>query len=81
MYNYEEMVQRITTNKQILWHLKLFYIDDLWEESFQEELVERQFKYGISEDESYAMYFASRIPGEQHYEKIMEKIEELEADV
>ena len=81
MYNYDEMVQRIAANKQILWYLKLFYIDELWEESFQEELVERQFKYGISEDEAYAMYFASRIPGESCYERIMEKIEELEADV
>ncbi len=81
MNNYNEMVQRIAANKQILWYLKLFYIDELWEESFQEELVERQFKYGISEDEAYAMYFGSRIPGESCYERIMEKIEELEADV
>lgn len=80
MYDYDEMVQRIAANKQILWYLKLFYIDELWEESFQEELVERQFMYGISEDESYAMYFASRIPGESCYERIMEKIEELEVD-
>ena len=43
--------------------------------------MERQFKYGISEDEAYAMCFSSRIPGESCYEKIMEKIEELEADV
>jgi len=61
--------------------LKLFYIDEIWEESFQEKLVERQFKYGISEDESYAMYFAARIPGESCYERIMNKIEELEANV
>ena len=79
MYNYDEMVQRIAANKHILWFLKLFYIEELWEKSFQEELVERQFKYGISEDEAYAMYFAARIPGETCYDKIMRKMEEIKA--
>ena len=80
MYNQVEMVQRIATNKRVLWYLKLYYIDEIWEDSFQEELVERQFMYGVSEDEAYAMYFAARIPGEEHFERIMEKIEEIEAD-
>ena len=79
MCNYDEMVQRSAANKHILWFLKLFYIDEIQEGSFQEELVERQFKYGVSEDESYAMYFASRIPGEKCFEEIMRKIEEIEA--
>lgn len=79
VYNYDEMVQRIAANKQILWYLKLFYIDELQEESFQEQLTDCCYKCRVREDEAYAMYFASRIPGETCFEKIMEKIEEIEA--
>ena len=80
-YDYEEMVQRIASNKHVLWYLKLFYIDEIFEDSFQEELVESQSLHGVSEDEAYAMYFAARIPGEASFETIMEKIEDIENDL
>lgn len=78
MYNYNEMVQRIVANKQVLWHLKLFYSDDMEDYLFQEEIAEKCRLKGISEDKAYAMYFAARLPGEKCFEKIMMQIEEIE---
>ena len=79
MYNYDKMVQRIKKNKSVLLYLKLFYIDEIYENSFQEQLTDCCLKCGVREDEAFAMYFASRIPGEACRDKIMRKIAEIEA--
>ena len=78
-YNYNEMVQRIKNNKSVLLYLQLFYIDEIYEDSFMEKLTDCCCKCHVREDEAYAMYFASRIPGEECFEKIIQKIEEIEA--
>ena len=70
-YDYNKMVQRIVQNKEVLLCLKYFYLDEIGEWRFQEELEERCLSEGISEDTAYAMYFASRLPGEKCFEKIM----------
>ena len=59
--------------------LKLFYMDDIDEWSFMEHLTDCCYKCKVCEDEAYAMYFASRIPGEKCFKEIMRKIEEIEA--
>ena len=73
------MVQRIKKNKEVLLYLKIFYMDEIYEESFEEKLTDCCLKCHVREDEAFAMYFASRIPGEDCYERIMKKIEEIEA--
>ena len=78
MYDYDKMVQRIKNNKHVLWYLKLFYYEEIDEDSFQEKLTDCCYKCGVREDEALAMYFASRIPGETCFEEIMKKIEEIE---
>jgi len=62
----------------VLLYLQLFYTDEIDDWHFREELAECCCKNGVSEDTAYAMYFASRIPGEKDSEKIMLKIEEIE---
>lgn len=79
MYNYDKMVQRIKNNKSVLLYLKLFYMDEIYEDSFVEQLTDCCCKCHVSEDEAFAMYFASRIPGEECCDKIMKKIAEIEA--
>ncbi len=79
-YDYGKMVQRIKNNRSVLLYLKMFYIDEIDTESFQEQLTDCCFKCRVREDEAYAMYFASRIPGESCYENIMRRIEEIEAE-
>ena len=78
-YNYEKMVQRIKKNKDVLLFLKVFYMDEIYEDSFVEKLTDCCCKCHVREDEAFAMYFASRIPGEKCVEEIMKKIEEIEA--
>ena len=77
-YNYDKMVQRIKKNKKVLLYLKLFYIDEIYEDSFMEQLTDCCCKCHVSEDEAFAMYFAARIPGEECFVKIMKRIEEIE---
>ena len=79
-YDYGKMVQRIKNNKSVLLYLKLFYIDEIDEDSFKEQLTDCCYKCRVCEDEAYAMYFASQIPGESCYENIMHRIEEIEAE-
>ena len=62
-YDYEEMVQRIASNKHVLWYLKLFYIDEIFENSFQEELVESQSLHSVSEDEADAIAIGAYAAG------------------
>ena len=78
-YDYSKMVQRIKKNKSVLLYLKIFYMDEIYEDSFQEQLTDCCIKCGVREDEAFAMYFASRIPGEKCFKEIMRKIEEIEA--
>ena len=59
--------------------LKLYFMDDIDEWSFKEQLTDCCYKCKVCEDEAYAMYFASRLPGEKCFDKIMRKIEEIEA--
>ena len=80
MYDYDKMVQRIKSNKSVLLYLKLFYLDEIDDWHFQEELTDCCYKCHVGEDEAYAMYFASRIPGEACFKKIMERIAEIEAE-
>jgi hypothetical protein len=54
-----------------------FYLDEISGWRFEQEMRES----GLSEREYLSRYFAARIPGEQCYESILEKIEELKADV
>ena len=53
-------------------------MDEIYEDSFVEQLTDCCYTCHVHEDEAFAMYFASRIPGEACYEKIMKKIEEIE---
>lgn len=55
-------------------------MDDIDDWHFQEELTDCCYKCQVREDEAYAMYFASRIPGEKYFERIMAIIKEIEAD-
>ena len=77
-YDYDKMVQRIKNNKSVLLYLKLFYMDEIYEDSFIEQLTDCCCKCYVSEDEAFAMYFASRILGEACFDKMMKKIEEIE---
>ena len=79
MYDYDKLVQRIKKNKDVLLYLKLFYMDEIYEESFMDKLTDCCCKCHVSEEEAFAMYFASRIPGENCRDRIMRKIEEIEA--
>ena len=79
-YDYDKMVQRIKNNKSVLLYLKIFYMDEIYEDSFVAQLTDCCYKCHVSEDEAFAMYFASRIPGEKCSEEIMKDIEKIEAE-
>ena len=55
-------------------------MDEIYEDSFMEQLADCCCKCHVSEDEALAMYFASRIPGEMCFEKIMQEIEKIKAN-
>ena len=53
-------------------------MDEIYEDSFEEQLTDCCCKCRVREDEALAMYFASRIPGETCFEEIMRKIADIE---
>ena len=74
---FSELVYLIMKNDEAYRYLIYFYLDEISDWRFEQEMRDS----GIGEREYLSRYFAARIPGELCYEKIMEKIEELEADV
>ena len=59
--------------------MKLFYIDEIDEDSFKEQLTDCCYKCRVCEDEAYAMYYATRILEDPCREEIMCEIERTEA--
>ena len=53
----------------------LYFIDDVWNLMVREEVREAE-AHGISEREVLAQYMASWIPGEEHADRLCERIRE-----
>ena len=76
MFNYTRIVQLIMTNDDVYRQLIYFYLDEISDWRFEQEM----HASGISEREYLSRYFAARIPGEKCANKILEKIHELTKD-
>lgn len=61
-------------------YLKLMYLDEIYDESFQEEFTFYCYQHRVGEKKALAHYFAMWIPGDKDYEKIMKKIKEIAAE-
>lgn len=58
-------------------YLKLMFIDEIYDDSFQEELTIYCCQHRVNENKGLAHFFAIWIPGDKDYEKIMKKIKEI----
>lgn len=76
---FNEMVQRIMTDDAVYTYLIYFYLDEISDWRFTQEM-EIAAEKGISEREYLSNYFSARIPGEKCYEKLIMKIEESESN-
>lgn len=66
------------TNDAVYTSLIYFYLDEISDWRFEQEM-KLAAETGTSEREYLSRYFASRIPGETCFEKIMKNIAEIEA--
>ena len=80
MYDYKKMEQLIVSNSRILMYLKLMYIEEIYDDSFQEELTIYCCQHKLTENMGLAHFFAIWIPGDKDYEKIMRKIKAIAGD-
>ena len=76
MPSFSEMVQIIMQNDCVYSYLLYFYLEDISSWEF-EELVREECQRGKTQREVHAYYFASWIPCEKNFAKIMERIESL----
>lgn len=79
MCSHDKMVQFIMNNDEIYIMLIYFYLDEISDWRFEQEM-NIAVKNGISEREYLSRYFAARIPGEDCYERLIMKIEEIAAE-
>ena len=61
------------TNDAVFNYLVYFYLDEISDWRLEQEMREA----AISEREYLSRYFATRIPGEMCFEKIIQRIEEI----
>ena len=79
MYDYDKLVQRIAKSKPALLYLKLCYMDEIDTDKFRKKLADCCSKCGVSEDEAYAMFYATRLSEDPSRDEIMCAIEKIEA--
>ena len=79
MYNQPEMEQLIMSNPDVRLYLKLCYLDDIYDPKFQEELTEFCCRNHVNEERALAFYFSIWLPGDNDYDNMMKKINELAA--
>lgn len=79
MYDYDKLVQRLAKSKPALLYLKLCYYEEIDTDEFRKKLTDCCFKCGVSEDEAYAMFYATRLPKDPCRDEIMCTIEKIEA--
>ena len=77
--SYSEMVHAIMTNDAVYTFLIYFYLDEISDWQFEQEMKFAAEK-GITERQYLSRYFASRIPGEDCYEKLIAIIKEIAAE-
>lgn len=79
-YDYEKMEQLIASNKRILMYLKLMFIEEIYEDSFQEEFTVYCCQHRVNENKGLAHFFAIWIPGDKDSEQIMKRIKEIASE-
>lgn len=68
----------IFDNDEIYKYCLYYYLDEISEYGFQTEMEEAAER-GITERQFISEYCAARIPGEEHYDRIMKKISGIAA--